>query len=86
VIGLSKIPRLIVELARRPQIQEGLTQQIAEAFYSKVRPLGVGVEVVARHSCMGCRGAKQPDAEMITSALLGCFRIPEVRVEFFANR
>ena len=85
VVGLSKIPRLIVELARRPQIQERLTTQIATTFDNALKPLGVGVIVTAKHHCMGCRGAKQPDAEMITSSLLGVFRQPEVRAEFYQH-
>ena len=71
VIGLSKIPRLVQLLAKRPQVQERLTNQIAETLLNNLMPLGVGVIIKARHSCMACRGVRQLDAEMITSALVG---------------
>jgi GTP cyclohydrolase I len=74
VIGLSKIPRLVEVFARRPQVQERMTNQIAQTLNESLKPLGVGVVLKAHHSCMGCRGVKQPDAEMITSALVGCLR------------
>lgn len=82
VVGLSKVPRLVVALSSRPQLQERLTTQIAQTFLSALEPLGVGVVLRAHHHCMGCRGARQPDAEMVTSCLLGVFRNPEVRHEF----
>jgi GTP cyclohydrolase I len=74
VIGLSKIPRLVEVFAKRPQVQERMTNQIAEALMEHLSPNGVGVIVKAHHSCMGCRGVRQPDAEMVTSSLLGCLR------------
>jgi GTP cyclohydrolase I len=74
VIGLSKIPRLVEVFAKRPQVQERMTNQIAEALMEHLQPNGVGVIVKAHHSCMGCRGVRQPDAEMVTSCLLGCMR------------
>lgn len=74
VIGLSKIPRLVELYAKRPQLQERLTNQIAEALQSHLNPLGVGVIIKAHHSCMGCRGVNQPDAEMITSAFTDTYR------------
>ena len=74
VIGLSKIPRLVDVFAKRPQVQERMTNQIAEALMENLQPNGVGVIVKAHHSCMGCRGVRQPDAEMVTSCLLGCLR------------
>lgn len=74
VIGLSKIPRLVELFARRPQVQERMTNQIAAALMEHLDPLGVGVIVKAHHSCMGCRGVRQPDAEMVTSCLLGCVK------------
>ena len=74
VIGLSKIPRLVEVFAKRPQVQERMTNQIAEALMEHLQPNGVGVIVKAHHSCMGCRGVRQPDAEMVTSCLAGCLR------------
>ena len=74
VIGLSKIPRLVEVYGRRPQVQERMTNQIAQALMQHLRPQGVGVVVKAHHSCMGCRGVRQPDAEMVTSCLLGCMK------------
>lgn len=74
VVGLSKIPRLVNVFAKRPQVQERMTNQIAEALMGCLSPLGVGVMVKAHHACMGCRGVLQPDAEMVTSAMLGCLR------------
>lgn len=74
VIGLSKIPRLVEVFARRLQVQERMTNQIAQTLMGNLNPLGVGVVVKAHHSCMGCRGVRQPDAEMITSCLLGCIK------------
>lgn len=74
VIGLSKIPRLVEVFARRPQVQERMTNQIAQALMTHLAPRGVGVVVRAHHSCMGCRGVRQPDAEMVTSCILGCMK------------
>lgn len=74
VIGLSKIPRLVNVFAKRPQVQERMTNQIAETFMKSLSPLGVGVMIKAHHACMGCRGVMQPDAEMVTSAMMGCLR------------
>ena len=74
VIGLSKIPRLIEVFAKRPQVQERMTNQIARALMAHLLPNGVGVVVRAHHACMGCRGVRQPDAEMITSCMLGCMK------------
>jgi GTP cyclohydrolase I len=74
VIGLSKIPRLVEVFGKRPQVQERMTNQIAQALMEHLRPQGVGVIVKAHHSCMGCRGVRQPDAEMVTSCLLGCMK------------
>ena len=84
VVGLSKIPRMIEGYALRPQMQERLTRQIAEAIQSRLDPAGVGVLIEAHHSCMGHRGAKQPDGMMRTSVTLGSIREkPEARAEFF---
>jgi GTP cyclohydrolase I len=74
VVGLSKIPRLVNMFARRLQIQERLTNQIAGAIQQKISPLGVGVVVEARHLCMVMRGVEKQNSQTITSAMLGSFR------------
>jgi GTP cyclohydrolase I len=74
VIGLSKIPRLVDVFARRLQIQERLTQQIAETIHSLINPLGVGVVCEARHFCMMMRGVEKQHSGAVTSAMLGIFR------------
>lgn len=85
VVGLSKIPRLVECFAKRLQVQERLTQEIAEAMMQHLNPVGVGVVIKAKHLCMGCRGVKQPNAEMVTSATIGAFRYnTAARAEFMA--
>ncbi len=74
VVGLSKLARLVECFARRLQIQERLTRQIAEAIQANLEPKGVAVVVRAQHSCVGCRGIKKPGATMVTSTMLGAFR------------
>jgi len=74
VIGLSKIPRLVDVFARRLQVQERLTTQIAETIMEKVRPRGVGVIIEARHLCMIMRGVEKQNSVAVTSAMLGSFR------------
>ncbi len=74
VIGLSKIPRLVDIFARRLQVQENMTHQIAETLKEKLRPLGVGVILKARHLCMEMRGVRSQDSPTVTSAMLGVFR------------
>jgi GTP cyclohydrolase I len=74
VVGLSKIARLVNVFARRLQIQERLTSQIAEALEQKLRPHGVGVIVEARHMCMTMRGVEKQGSGAVTSAMLGQFR------------
>jgi len=74
VVGLSKIPRLVNMFARRLQIQERLTNQIAKAIQDSVKPLGVGVVIEARHLCMVMRGVEKQHSETVTSAMLGSFR------------
>lgn len=74
VVGLSKIPRVVDAYARRLQIQEGMTMQIAKALEKYLRPRGVGVLIQATHSCMSCRGVRKPHAKMITSVMSGAFR------------
>lgn len=85
VVGLSKLARLVDAYARRLQVQERMTGQIAQAIQEHLQPGGVGVVVRARHACMACRGVKQPTAEMVTSAVLGALRDkPAARAEFLA--
>ena len=74
VVGLSKIPRLVEVFARRLQVQERLTNQIAETIREKVNPLGVGVVMEATHLCMAMRGVEKQNSFAITSAMLGSFR------------
>ena len=73
VVGLSKIPRIVDAFARRLQVQERMTRQIADLLNSLVEPQGVGVVLVATHMCVAMRGAKKASARMRTSALLGSF-------------
>jgi GTP cyclohydrolase IA len=74
VIGLSKIPRIIDMYARRLQLQERLTQQVAEAVVDVMRPRGVGVLCEARHFCMMMRGVEKQHSGTVTSTMLGSFR------------
>ena len=83
VIGLSKIPRLIDVFARRLQVQERLTVQIAETIMEKIKPQGVGVIIEARHLCMIMRGVEKQNSIAVTSHMLGEFRECEMtRSEF----
>ena len=83
VIGLSKIPRVVDIFARRLQVQERLTVQIAETLMEKIKPQGVGVIVEARHLCMIMRGVEKQNSVAVTSHMLGCFRDSDVtRSEF----
>jgi GTP cyclohydrolase I len=85
VVGLSKIPRLVNMFARRLQIQERLTSQIASAVQQKIAPLGVGVVIEARHLCMVMRGVEKQSSQTVTSAMLGAFRENErTREEFLS--
>ncbi|HEX8816077.1 MAG TPA: GTP cyclohydrolase I FolE [Terriglobales bacterium] len=85
VIGLSKIPRLVEIFARRLQIQERLTTQIAETIQNAIQPQGVGVVVEARHLCMMMRGVEKQHSAAVTSSMLGCFRdSQETRSEFLS--
>jgi GTP cyclohydrolase IA len=74
VIGLSKVARLVNMFARRLQIQERLTSQIAKAIEEKISPEGVGVIIEARHLCMQMRGVEKQHGQAVTSAMLGAFR------------
>ncbi len=85
VIGLSKIPRIIDVFARRFQIQERLTQQIAQTIEETIAPAGVGVICEARHFCMMMRGVEKQHSGAVTSAMLGAFRDrKETRDEFLS--
>jgi len=85
VVGLSKIPRLVNMFARRLQIQERLTDQIASGIQQKIAPLGVGVVIEARHLCMVMRGVEKQRSQTITSAMLGAFREnAQTREEFLS--
>jgi GTP cyclohydrolase I len=85
VLGLSKIARLVNMFARRLQIQERMTSQIAEAIQEKISPEGVGVIIEARHLCMQMRGVEKQHGQAITSAMLGGFRHnKQTRDEFLA--
>ena len=84
IIGLSKLPRLVEHRARRLQVQERLTTEVADWLVRSLRPRGVGVVVEATHMCMGVRGVRQPRALTTTSALRGRLREdPRTRQEFF---
>ena len=83
VVGLSKIPRLVDVFARRLQVQERLTNQVAATILEKVKPLGVGVVVEAQHLCMSMRGVEKQNSFAVTSAMLGGFRTDaRTRAEF----
>jgi GTP cyclohydrolase I len=85
VVGISKLARLVECFARRLQVQERMTVQIAQAIEAHLAPLGTGVVIRAHHSCMGCRGVKQEAAVMVTSAMYGVLREkPEARAEFLS--
>jgi len=85
IVGLSKIPRFIEALARRPQVQELLTDQIVDTFYSTVEPKGCAVHVRAFHFCMCGRGVEEPAAYTVTTALRGSFKDPLTRQEFLQS-
>jgi GTP cyclohydrolase I len=85
VVGISKLARLVECFARRLQIQERMTQQIADAIMAHLKPLGVGVIIRATHSCMSCRGVMQPESEMVTSMTGGLLRDDSrARAEFLS--
>jgi GTP cyclohydrolase IA len=85
VLGLSKIPRLVELFARRLQIQERLTTQIAETIHKVIEPQGVGVVIEARHLCMMMRGVEKQHSAAVTSSMLGTFRTEvETRTEFLS--
>ena len=84
VVGLSKLPRLVEVFARRLQVQERLTVEIAESIQNAIHPLGVGVVIEARHLCMMMRGVEKQHSATVTSSMLGAFRAAQTRQEFLA--
>ena len=86
VIGLSKIPRIVEMYARRLQVQEHMTQQIADFLQERLNPYGVGVVIEAEHLCLAMRGVQKGGATMVTSSVLGTFRSSkETRDEFMSH-
>ena len=86
VIGVSKIPRVVEMYARRLQVQERMTQQIADFLQERLNPYGVGVVIEAEHLCMAMRGVQKGGATMVTSSVLGTFRTAKgTRDEFMAH-
>ena len=85
VVGISKLARVVEAFARRLQIQEKLTAQIANTINNVLKPRGVGVFIRASHHCMTTRGVRKPDTDLVTSRMLGCFRDdPHLRQEFLS--
>jgi GTP cyclohydrolase I len=85
VVGLSKLARVVEIVASRPQLQERITTEIADAIFKGLKPDGVGVIIQAEHLCMIMRGIKKPGSAIVTSALRGTFRSKaETRAEFFS--
>jgi GTP cyclohydrolase IA len=84
VIGLSKAPRLVDVFARRLQVQERMTRQIADAIQEAIHPQGVGVVIEARHLCMMMRGVEKQNSSTVTSAMLGVFQKQNTRNEFLS--
>lgn len=82
IVGLSKLPRLLEFYARRPQLQERLTEQVAAVLEQELQPKGVMVVIEARHLCVEMRGVKKPGAVTVTSAIRGIFHEKAVREEF----
>ena len=85
IVGISKLARVLEIITKRPQIQERMTSEIADAIMDGLKPSGVVVVVQAEHLCMIMRGIKKPGSHIVTSALRGTFRThPETRTEFFS--
>jgi GTP cyclohydrolase I len=85
VVGISKLARVVEIYAKRLQIQERLTAQVANTIDDVLTPRGVGVVIKASHHCMTTRGVHKPDSDLVTSRMLGCFRDnPELRQEFLS--
>ncbi len=85
IVGISKLARVVETLARRPQVQERMTTEIADAIAEGIKAVGVAVVVQAEHMCMVMRGIKKPGSNVITSAIRGSFHSnPASRAEFFS--
>jgi GTP cyclohydrolase IA len=84
VVGLSKLPRLVDVFARRLQVQERMTREIADALQDAIHPQGVGVVVEARHLCMMMRGVEKQNSSTVTSAMAGVFLEDKTRAEFLS--
>jgi GTP cyclohydrolase I len=85
VVGLSKLARVVDVIAKRPQVQERMTEQLADLVMTELHPRGVGVIVEANHSCMTIRGVRKPGAMTITSAVRGLFKTnPPTRAELMS--
>jgi GTP cyclohydrolase I len=85
VVGISKLARVLLGFARRLQVQERLTAEVADCIWAGLRPRGVAVRIEARHECMAARGVRTHDISMVTSRMLGCFRDdPATRQEVLA--
>ena len=82
IVGISKVARLVECYARRLQVQERMTSQIAGFIQDKLNPLGVGVVIRAEHMCMRMRGVQKPNSSVVTSSLLGVFQKRDTRQEF----
>lgn len=82
IVGLSKLPRILEFFARRPQLQERLTEQVAGVLWEELKPLGVMVVIEARHLCLEMRGVKKPGSVTVTSSIRGVFKQKTVREEF----
>jgi GTP cyclohydrolase I len=83
VVGLSKLARVVDMFAKRLQIQEKMTDQIADAIFEVLQPKGVGVMITAHHTCMSMRGVNKQDSQMLTTALRGTFLTEEHKQEFY---
>lgn len=84
VVGLGRLPKVVEVLAARPQLQENLTAQIADAIETGLQTRGVVVVIEARHHCVVSRGARQPEANAMTIATRGCYAEPSARAEIMA--
>ncbi|MEW6363256.1 MAG: GTP cyclohydrolase I FolE [Acidobacteriota bacterium] len=82
ILGISKLARLLEFYAKRPQVQERLTEQCVDYLWNTLKPLGAMVVIEAHHLCMEMRGVKKPGSITVTSAIRGCFEEKEVREEF----
>jgi GTP cyclohydrolase I len=83
VVGLSKLARVVDMFAKRLQIQEKMTDQIADAIFDVLQPKGVGVMITAHHTCMSMRGVNKQNSQMLTTALRGTFLTEEHKQEFY---